>query len=82
MLDNVEAIRWQAKLAKKYGISGFAIYHYWFHDGLNLLTTPPTLIRENKDIDIEYFFIWDNKSWKKTWSALTGGESWTGERQG
>lgn len=78
-LDNVEAIRWQAKLAKKYGISGFAIYHYWFHDGLNLLTTPPTLIRENKDIDIEYFFIWDNKSWKKTWSALTGGASWTGD---
>lgn len=76
-LDDVNVIRWQAKLAKEYGISGFAIYHYWFHKGLNLLTTPPTLIRENKDIDIDYFFIWDNNSWKKTWSALTGGASWT-----
>ena len=78
-LDNVETIRWQAKLAKKYGISGFGIYHYWFHSDLNILTTPPTLILENTDIDIDYFFIWDNKSWKKTWSALTGGTGWTAD---
>lgn len=78
-LDDVNVIKWQAELAKKYGISGFAIYHYWFHDGLNLLTTPPTLIRDNPDIDIEYFFIWDNKSWKRTWSALTGSEGWTND---
>lgn len=78
-LDNVKSIKWQANLAKKYGITGFAIYHYWFHSGLNLLTTPPNLIRENKDIDIDYFFVWDNNSWKKTWSALTGGASWTSD---
>lgn len=78
-LDNIDSIRWQANLAKEYGISGFAIYHYWFHRGLNLLTKPAEIILENKDIDLEYFFLWDNNSWKKTWSALTGGASWTSD---
>ena len=32
-LLDVEVIRWQAKLAREYGISGFNIYHYWFKDG-------------------------------------------------
>ena len=27
-LSKAENIRWQAELAKKYGISGFGIYHY------------------------------------------------------
>lgn len=76
-LDNVDAIKWQANLAKKYGIDGFAIYHYWFNDNLNLLTKPAELLRDNKDIPLEYFFIWDNNSWKRTWSALTGGSGWT-----
>lgn len=79
-LDNVVTIRQQVELARKYGINGFAIYHYWFHDGLNLLTKPVEIIRDNKDINIEYFFIWDNKSWKKTWSALTGSASWTSDQ--
>lgn len=79
-LDNIDSIRWQARLARKYGVDGFAIYHYWFHDGLNLLTKPAELIKDNVDIDIEYFFIWDNKSWKKTWSALTGSASWTSDQ--
>lgn len=78
-LDNIDVIRWQISLAKRYGISGFAIYHYWFHEGLNLLTKPVELILENRDIELEYFFIWDNKSWKKTWSAFTGGASWTND---
>lgn len=75
-LDNPDAVRWQTNLAKEYGLSGFGIYHYWFHSDLNLLTKPAEIIRDNKDIDIEYFFIWDNKSWKKTWSAISGGDGW------
>ena len=78
-LDNYESIKWQVELARKYGIAGFGIYHYWFHKGLNLLTKPAEIILQNKDLDIEFFFIWDNKSWKRTWSALTGGASWTAE---
>lgn len=67
--DNVE---WQAKLAKKYGIYGFGIYHYWFNNEKNLLTKPANIIYNNKDIDIHYLFAWDNASWVRSWSAVTG----------
>ena len=29
-LSEVNTIRWQAQLAKRYGVYGFGIYHYWF----------------------------------------------------
>ena len=75
-LSDVEAIRWQAKLAKKYGIYGFGICHYWFSDEMNLLKTPSEIILENKDIDIHFMFIWDNFSWKRTWSKLSNGAAY------
>lgn len=80
-LDDVENIKWQAKIARKYGIYGFGIYHYWFNSNMNLLTEPPLLILKNKDIDINYFFIWDNNSWKKTWSVFTGGSGWNNVKE-
>ena len=69
-LDNVDAIRWQVELAKKYGVYGFAIYHYWFSSKQQLLTKPAELILQNKDIDTHFMFIWDNNSWKRTWSKI------------
>lgn len=67
-LSKVENIRWQTELAKKYGIYGFGIYHYWFNSDVKLLEKPSELIRDNKDIDIHYLFIWDNSSWGRTWT--------------
>lgn len=67
--DNVE---WQTRIAKEHGIFGFGIYHYWFNNEKNLLTKPAEIIRDNKDIDINYFFAWDNASWVRSWSALSG----------
>ena len=29
-------LKWQANLAKQYGIYGFCIYHYWFGGGYKL----------------------------------------------
>ena len=34
-LSNADSIRKQALLAHEYGISGFAIYHYWFSSKQN-----------------------------------------------
>lgn len=75
-LDNPESIRWQAQLAKEYGIYGFGIYHYWFSSSQQLLQKPAELLLSNKDIDINYMFIWDNLTWKRTWSKLNRGLDW------
>ncbi len=69
-----ENIQWQANLAKQYGISGFGIYHYWFNTKEKALTKPAELILENPDIDIPFFFAWDNASWKRTWSKIKGND--------
>lgn len=71
-LSHIDSIRWQAELAKSYGVSGFNIYHYWFKDGHQVLEKPAELLLENKDIDIEFFFSWDNTSWVRSWSNISG----------
>ncbi len=69
-LSDISTLKWQADLAKKYGIYGFGIYHYWFNSEQILLQKPAELIRDNKDIDIHYLFIWDNTSWTRTWKRM------------
>lgn len=71
-LDDVEVLKWQAKIAREHGVYGFGIYHYWFSDDMCLLDKPVKILRENEEIDINYMFIWDNASWKRTWSAVRG----------
>ena len=73
-LSEKSNIVWQAEIAREYGIYGFGIYHYWFNNNKNLLTRPVELIHENKDIDIHYFFAWDNISWRRTWSNVSGND--------
>lgn len=71
-LSHKEAIKWQADLARKYGVEGWGIYHYWFNSEKCMLTKPAEIILENKDIQMPFFFAWDNASWKRTWSKLKG----------
>lgn len=75
-LSQKESITWQAKLAKEYGVYGFGIYHYWFNNDQNLLSKPAEIIRDNNDININYFFAWDNISWKRSWSGVKDAYSW------
>ena len=69
-LRKIESIKWQAKIAKKYGVDGWGIYHYWFNSNDRTLTKPAEILLENKDIDMPFFFAWDNASWKRTWSKI------------
>ena len=69
-LDCADSIRWQASLAREYGIYGFGIYHYWFSSNQQLLQKPAELLLQNKDIDINFMFIWDNLTWKKHYNYL------------
>lgn len=62
--------RWQAELAKKYGVYGFCIYHYWFA-GRKVLNTPVEILREHPEIDIHYSLCWDSTTWKRTWYGNT-----------
>lgn len=75
-LDDVQEIKWQAELARKYGIYGFGIYHYWFSSDMNLLSTPAELMLHNRDIKINFMFIWDNGSWIRTWSNVRFANTW------
>lgn len=76
-LSDADAIRWQAKLAKKAGIYGWGIYHYWFNSDLQVLQKPAELLLNSKDIDIHFLFIWDNSSWKRSWSAIHYANDWS-----
>lgn len=73
-LSEKNNIEWQARLARENGIYGFGIYHYWFNNDKNILTKPAEIILENKDIDINYFFAWDNSNWKRSWSNVAGND--------
>ncbi len=66
LLDK-KTIKWQAEIAKKYGIYGFCFYHYWF-DGHMLLEKPIEIFLQNKDIDINYCISWANEDWTNAWA--------------
>lgn len=65
-LSQKETIFSQAELAKKYNIDGFAIYQY-YSCGRTLLEKPLEIIKNNHDIDINYYLYWANESWRKAW---------------
>ena len=58
----------QAALARRYGIAGFCIHHYWFA-GKTLLETPLRILLENRDIDIGFCLNWANENWSRAWDG-------------
>jgi len=67
--EDASAWKWQAELARKYGIFGFCIYNYWF-TGKQLLEKPMSILLKHKEINIKYCICWANDSWTKTWYGL------------
>jgi len=66
-LRSVDVLDRQAKLAKRYGVDGFAFYHYIFDAETSSLDTPIKNLRNNPHIDIDYFLCWVNADWTKAW---------------
>ncbi len=64
-------MEWQADLAKKAGIYGFCMYHYWF-GGRMVLEKPAEKLLEHREIDFHYCFSWANEPWTKTWHGAGG----------
>lgn len=61
-----ENIRRQMKMARKYGIDGFAIYQY-YSCGRKLLEVPTEMIRDDPSLDLPFFLFWANETWRKSW---------------
>lgn len=71
-LSKVETMRWQADLAKKYGIDGFCFYHYYFENGQLELEKPAENLLNHPEIDMPFCFNWANESWVSSWSNIPG----------
>ncbi len=68
-LSDVNVMKWQANLAKEYGIYGFCYYHYWFNGKL-LLEKPLENMLKDKEVNIPFCLAWGNESWTRTWDGL------------
>lgn len=67
--EGAETWKWQAELARDYGIYGFCIYHYWFN-GIKQLEKPMEILLRHKEIDIRYTMCWANEAWERNWYGL------------
>ncbi len=61
-----EARHAQAELARRYGISAFCYYHYWF-EGRRLLERPVDEILRSGEPDFPFLLCWANHHWTRTW---------------
>ena len=69
-LTDVKTMLWQKDLAKKYGIYGFAYYHYWF-EGEMLLEKPAEIMLRHPEVDMPFCFSWANHTWSRVWADKT-----------
>lgn len=67
-LRDIDVLKKQAKMAGKYGIYGFAYYHYWFN-GKRLLNLPLDNMLKSSEPDFPFCYIWANEPWSKRWDG-------------
>ena len=58
----------QADLARRYGLSGFVYYHYWFA-GKRLLERPFTEVLTTGEPDFGFCLCWANEDWTRAWTG-------------
>ena len=64
----VENMVEQAKLAKSYGVDGFAYHFYWFA-GRTVMETPLQNMLRNKNVSINFCLSWANENWTRRWDG-------------
>lgn len=58
----------QADLARRFGLSGFVYYHYWF-TGKRLLERPFTEVLNTGEPNFGFALCWANHDWTRTWTG-------------
>lgn len=58
----------QAKMASKYGISGFCYWHYWLGGGKRILEKPIESVLKTKKPNFPFCLGWANHSWTNIWN--------------
>ena len=69
-LENKNVIKNQIKLAEKYNINGFIIYHYWFKDNKKVLYKPLEYFLSH-DVYFPFCISWANETWSRRWDGST-----------
>ena len=59
----------QAALARRYGLSAFCYYYYWF-DGRRVLERPLDEVLARGRPDFPFMICWVNEPWTRNWNGL------------
>ncbi len=60
----------QADLARKYGVSGFCYYYYWFGKNKKLLNRPMEDMLKSKSPNFPFCICWANENWTRRWDGM------------
>jgi lipopolysaccharide biosynthesis protein len=58
----------QAEMARRYGVEGFCVYHFWF-DGKQLLGEPMRRVLDGAAPELRFCLAWANEPWTRQWDG-------------